>query len=231
MPGTSLSGATTSDVVWYGKLPSAADFVGRRMPHVIESEWDTWIRSGMDKLRHDGGHKWHERFVQCPVWFFICPLQTGKLAAGAIAPSIDRVGRYYPITVMALGPQNGGAFARDPQVSLFFSSLLSLIQDARRIPLSPEQLDERIVNIPSPFSSPSPANNLVNELLGDLESAETMPSEGSLCLPGLDWRNLFAPQSDTSVWWVSPSPKFRYELAVHHGALHRPLFTRLFKIA
>lgn len=231
MSGTPLSNATNQNpnLVWYGKLPSAADFVGRRMPHAIESEWDAWIRSGLDQLRHEGGHKWHERFVHCPAWFFICPLRNGALAAGAIAPSIDRVGRYYPITIMALSPQAHGGFSNDAQVGRFFSGLLSAIIDARRIPFSPEQLDERLCCVSSPFASQIPTNSMIEDILVDLEAASSMPQDTSYFLPGLEWRNIFSLQSDTSVWWVSPSPKYRHEMAVHHGPLHRPLFTRLFK--
>lgn len=217
-------------MAWYGKLPSAADFVGRRMPHALETEWDTWIRAGLDQLRHDGGHRWQERFVDCPAWFFIRPLQNGSLAAGAIAPSIDRVGRYYPVTIMALSHQGAPTFAKDAQVSRFFLGLLNAIIEARRIPLTPEQLDDRLAVIPSPFVAPrAETNNVIDEILSDLEASGFGSTETSHCLPGLDWRNLFSTQSDTSVWWVSPSPKYKYELAVHHGPLHRPLFTRLFK--
>lgn len=230
MSRSPVSASNLQSLAWYGKLPSAADFVGRRMPHGIETNWDNWIRSGMDQLRHESGAHWQERFVRCPIWFFMYPTQVqGVLVAGAIAPSIDRVGRYYPITVMAFSPAQTKGFADDAQVSRFFSDVRSAIIDARRIPLSVEQLDERVALICNPFESGTEQDSLIVDILSELETASMRTADQSISLPGLDWRNLFAARADTSVWWVSPSHQFRYELAVHHGPLHRPLFTRLFK--
>jgi type VI secretion system protein ImpM len=227
-PSTSNSHA----VAWYGKLPSAADFVGRRMPHAIETAWDHWVRSGMDQLRHEAGASWQAQFLNGPTWFFMYPTQIqGVLAAGAIAPSMDRVGRHYPITVMAFSAPQTSRFTDDTQVSRFFSSMRSAVLDARRIPLQIEQMDERVAHLCSPFEPRVPPDDLIVGILGDLESASVEGSAHSHsdCLPGLDWRHLFSAGSETSIWWVSPSAQFRHELVVHHGPLHRPLFARLFK--
>jgi len=227
---TTLNPLNLHPVAWYGKLPSAADFVGRRMPHAMETAWDNWVRSGMDQVRHETGAKWQERFVNCPIWFFMYPTQVqGVLAAGAIAPSIDRVGRYYPITVMALSASQPSGFTDDAQVSQFFSGLRSAVIDARRIPLRVEQMDERVLRLCSPFQSSIPQDDLIVDILSDLKSADAENPAQSSCLPGLDWRNLFTAGSNTSIWWVSPSAQFRHEMVVHHGPLHRPLFARLFK--
>ena len=230
MSESPVSAPVPQSLAWYGKLPSAADFVGRRMPHAMETDWDNWIRSGMDQLRHEGGTKWQERFVRCPIWFFMYPTQTqGVLAAGAIAPSIDRVGRYYPITVMAFSPPHTEGFTDDAQVGRFFSAVRSAVIDARRIPLTVEQMDERIGKLCSPFDASAPQDSLIFDILSNLEAAGVQGSDPSISLPGLDWRNLFSVGANTSVWWVSPTTQFRHELAVHHGPLHRPLFARLFK--
>jgi type VI secretion system protein ImpM len=196
----------------------------------METDWDNWIRSGMDQLRHEGGAKWQERFVHCPIWFFMCPTSMhGVLAAGAIAPSIDRVGRYYPITVMAFSPPQAKGFANDAEVGRFFSGVRSAVIDARRIPLTVEQMEERIAQLGSPFECGAPQDSLIVDILSDLEAAGVQSTDTSVSLPGLDWRSLFTAGANTSVWWVSPMAQFRHELAVHHGPLHRPLYARLFK--
>ncbi len=230
MSESPVNAPPSPSLAWYGKLPSAADFVGRRMPHALESEWDTWIRSGLDQLRHDGGDKWQEKFVRCPTWFFMYPTRMqGMVAIGAIAPSIDRMGRYYPITVMAFSPTPAKGFGDGAKIAQFFSGVRSAIVDARRIPLPVEQFDQRIAQLTHPFEPSAPQNSLIGDILSELEAAGVQVTDSSISLPGLDWRNLVTAKTDTSLWWVSPSAQFRHELVVHHGPLHRPLFARLFK--
>ena len=217
---------------WFGKLPSAGDFVGRRMPHALESEWDQWMRTGLDQLRHEGGAQWQENFVQCPTWFFITPTQSrGGLAAGAIAPSIDRVGRYYPIVVMALNTTECLKLAGDGQMAHYFADVRQAIVDARRVPLQAPELDDRLSAICSPFETQlsAPGNALIGDILTDLHIAETQSSPQTVGLPPLEWREIVGGEAATSLWWVSPTAQFRQDLVVHHGPMHRPLFARLFK--
>ena len=32
---------------WYGKLPSAGDFLGRRLPPEFQGPWDRWLQHGL----------------------------------------------------------------------------------------------------------------------------------------------------------------------------------------
>ena len=48
MSGT--DGATQS-FAWFGKLPSAGDFVSRRMPYPLQQYWDQWCANGMEVLK------------------------------------------------------------------------------------------------------------------------------------------------------------------------------------
>ena len=227
-----LTGERRTAAAWFGKLPSAGDFVGRRMPHAMESEWDQWMRAGLDQLRHEGGANWQESFVQCPMWFFITPTQTrGGLAAGAIAPSIDRVGRYYPIVVMTLSSPDSPKLAGDGQIAQYFAEVRQAIVDARRVPLQPPELDDRLSTVCSPFEAQrhAPGNALIGDILTDLHIAEMQSSPQTVCLPPLEWRQIVGGDAGTSLWWVSPTAQFRQDLVVHHGPMHRPLFARLFK--
>lgn len=86
---------------WFGKLPGAGDFAHRRMPHGLRTAWDDWLHDGLAdlRIRHQG---WVNSYLTSPVWGFLLGpgVVTDDTAwVGAMAPSVDRIGRYYPIAL------------------------------------------------------------------------------------------------------------------------------------
>jgi type VI secretion system ImpM family protein len=89
---------------WYGKLPSLGDFASRRLsPDLIET-WDHWLAAGMAQWREQHPDTWLDDYLSGPSWRFL--LMPGLLPggdrplAGVLMPSVDRVGRYFPLTLM-----------------------------------------------------------------------------------------------------------------------------------
>ncbi|MFI8616878.1 type VI secretion system-associated protein TagF [Acidovorax sp. NPDC077693] len=228
-----------SSVAWYGKLPSLGDFAGRRMSHALTTEWDSWLRAGMDELRRTDDTGWPDTFVNAPLWFFIARVAaSGSPVIGALAPSMDRVGRYYPLTVMATAPRAGCALADDAAVKAFLAGARAAIVDARRRTLSVDELDRRVNQLPSPFEA-GPAMerepSLIHDILSDLSEAsrahQSVANEQqaeNVLLPAGDWRMRAANLREQSLWWVSPTIRVGYQELLHEGACDRWLFTQLF---
>ncbi|VTU36858.1 type VI secretion system-associated protein TagF [Variovorax sp. RA8] len=87
---------------WFGKLPGMGDFAQRRMPIVFRDAWDRWLQNGFARLR--AWHPdWTERYLKAPLWCFV--LGEGVIDAsswlGVLMPSVDGVGRYFPLTLTA----------------------------------------------------------------------------------------------------------------------------------
>lgn len=86
---------------WYGKLPSNGDFVTRRVSPAFIEAWDAWLNAVLTGSRERLGAGWRDAFLSAPAWRFI--LAPGVLTpegwAGLIVPSVDSVGRYFPLTV------------------------------------------------------------------------------------------------------------------------------------
>lgn len=228
----SASTSAKTSVVWFGKLPSQGDFVGRRMPHAVLTGWDEWMRSGLESLRNEVCSNWEQRFVHSPLWFFLSPALAGGLpVVGVLAPSVDRVGRCYPIAVMAVAEQARTDFASDAAVTRFLSGARDAVINARRLPLSADQLDAQLAQLCSPFASPAsaPAEALIDALLADLQGAEREVTGTAAELPNMDWRAMRRQAPQATLWWISPTPMFPRDELIHHGPLGRPLFTRLFK--
>lgn len=86
----------------FGKLQSKRDFIAVAVPRNFLSVWEPWVQGGISASRMDLGERWQDSFLTAPVWRFwlgadIC----GTAATGAIMPSMDGVGRYYPLTLVA----------------------------------------------------------------------------------------------------------------------------------
>ena len=91
---------------FFGKLPSQGDFVSRRLPWDFTEAWDAWLQAGLAQARERLGAQWLPAYLNAPVWrFALAPGLAGPSAwAGLWFPSVDRVGRHFPMTVAAALP-------------------------------------------------------------------------------------------------------------------------------
>jgi type VI secretion system protein ImpM len=99
-----MSNATLIDVGvpgWFGKMPSVGDFVSRRLPDGFIRRWDTWLQRGLALARAEPGDAWLAGYLVAPVRrFWIAPGVLGRPGwAGVLMPSVDRVGRHFPLTI------------------------------------------------------------------------------------------------------------------------------------
>jgi type VI secretion system protein ImpM len=91
---------------FYGKLPSEGDFVTRRLPWEFTSVWDDWLQQGLQASREALGARWLELYLSAPIWRFqIAPGVCGPVGwRGLFFASVDRVGRYFPLTLAFVDP-------------------------------------------------------------------------------------------------------------------------------
>ena len=91
---------------WYGKLPAQGDFVTRRLPPSFIEPWDAWLNAMLTGSRERLGSAWRDAFLSAPAWrFMLAPGVVGQQGwAGLIVPSVDSVGRYFPLTVASALP-------------------------------------------------------------------------------------------------------------------------------
>ena len=86
---------------FYGKLPVLGDFVSRRLPRDFIEPWDNWLQHSIAVSKQELGDKWLEVYLTSPVWrFALTPGLCGENGwMGVVMPSVDRVGRYFPLTI------------------------------------------------------------------------------------------------------------------------------------
>lgn len=100
-----MGGAT---IAWYGKLPSHGDFLQRRVPEQFLSVWDDWLQRCVAHTKQQLGESWLQTYLTSPLWrFFLCDGVIGAASfAGVMLPSVDRVGRYFPLTIFTQLPSD-----------------------------------------------------------------------------------------------------------------------------
>lgn len=89
---------------FYGKLASRGDFLHRGLPSSFIEPWDAWLASGIATSQQELGPAWLDAYLVSPLWrFALAPGLIGNDAVtGVMMPSVDRVGRYFPLTVACL---------------------------------------------------------------------------------------------------------------------------------
>jgi len=87
----------------FGKLPARGDFVRENLPRDFADAWDAWWQRGLAETQQRSQDEWREAWLEAPVWRFVLPPglcgATGVL--GLWMPSVDRAGRYFPLTIAA----------------------------------------------------------------------------------------------------------------------------------
>jgi type VI secretion system protein ImpM len=120
----SVSGGVATVPGWYGKLPSLGDFASRRLEADFIEPWDLWLGEGLQAQRETFGEQWLEAYLHSPPWRFVLApgampgQEPGRVIAGVLLPSVDRVGRHFPLTIAA-------TFERMPRIAAEFDAMLA----------------------------------------------------------------------------------------------------------
>jgi type VI secretion system protein ImpM len=174
-----------------GKLPSHGDFLRRGVPAGLAAPLDHWLAAALAHSRDALGEGWLAAFLEAPVWRFALAAGAcgAHAAAGVWLPSVDRVGRYFPLVLVAAldGAPPPSALLRD--AGAWYDGLEELALSLLDGRLGPEALEARLALHPPPFlPSPGP-------MPWRLEPGEVAA-----------WR-LAALAPVGSLWWGKGSPR------------------------
>jgi type VI secretion system protein ImpM len=131
-----------------GKIPARGDFVHGGLPRDFTGPWHDWQSMAIAGSRTLMGEAWLDAFLEAPVWRFVLPprLCGARAAIGLIMPSVDKVGRYFPLTFAALFD----AGTPDPAD---WRGWLDAVEDLGRLALDEDAPPERLTPPPCPLSA------------------------------------------------------------------------------
>jgi type VI secretion system protein ImpM len=185
---------------WYGKLPTLGDFASRRLDNDFVDIWDNWLSTGLARLRTEGDGQWLDAYLASPTWRFVltpgflpAPL-AAQAWAGVVMPSVDRVGRYYPLTLACPLPQVPQASHAQAALWSWLHQMEDLAVDALQDDWSIDQLESELARtgLPTPSLShglgmavASPADDFFSACLGGGGGRCVWYSEADLSAPRL----------------------------------------------
>jgi type VI secretion system protein ImpM len=138
------------EVGLYGKLPSHGDFLRRRLADEVVVCWDGWLQSAIAASQRILGERWLDIYLTSPAWRFACDAGAcGSVPlAGVMVPSVDRVGRYFPITLMWRIPEELTPLVVATQCEGWFEATEQhVIETLAQSEVQFEEFDARVVSL------------------------------------------------------------------------------------
>ncbi len=96
-----IAGASFSVPGWFGKVVMLGDFAHRRLPQAFIAVCDPWLSHCIGASRAQLGARWLDTYLTGPVWRFAWApgVVDAQWWFGVLMPSVDAVGRYFPLLV------------------------------------------------------------------------------------------------------------------------------------
>jgi type VI secretion system protein ImpM len=87
----------------YGKMPALGDFFRLGAEREFVTPWDIWVQNTLLGARQALGARFEECYMTAPIWRFSLPpgVAGTQGVVGVLMPSVDRVGRRFPLTLLA----------------------------------------------------------------------------------------------------------------------------------
>ncbi len=138
----------------HGKLPALGDFVTRGLGGGALERWDGWLQQLVSASRAGLGPDWQAAWLRMPAWHFAlaASVLAGEPFAGVLIPSVDKVGRSYPFSVLS-PVRPGGVPSADWQ-----AGAEALALDALEGRLDASLLRQRLDQIGCPSDEAVPAD-------------------------------------------------------------------------
>jgi len=208
---------------FFGKLPSAGDFVQRRLPSAFVDVWDRHFEGAVAQSRSTLGDAWREAFDASPVWrFLLGPGICGEAAwAGVMGPGADRVGRCFPMVIAApvVADAAAGALAIRNGAG-WFDEAERMHRVAQADPaISVDHFDQQVATLAGPLDGVQPpAPDLLQGV--DWSAARhwrlPLPAATSSVLADL-WTRLAGVPGRWCLWWTSAAGRMPASLLITDG--------------
>jgi type VI secretion system protein ImpM len=94
--------AQSPQLGFFGKIASRGDFVSRNLDAGLRATLEEWLDRSLSESRRNLGDEWLDLYLTAPLWRFIMArgLCGDDPVAGVLMPSVDKVGRYYPLALV-----------------------------------------------------------------------------------------------------------------------------------
>ncbi|HMB38665.1 MAG TPA: type VI secretion system-associated protein TagF [Wenzhouxiangellaceae bacterium] len=193
----------------YGKIPTLGDFVHRGLGRRQIEIWDEWLQGCMAESRRALGDDWLDLYLEAPVWYFAAgPGNIDQQTwIGVLIPSVDRVGRYFPFSIVrafgAGSPLDAMRRARD-----WYAAAERLALDCLDEQFQSGDLEPRLARMPQPapgsLEPPVEYDTVPENATGRVYMLGNAPSTNEVLSTIAD-DTLLQLYPGYSVWWTAGS--------------------------
>lgn len=199
---------------FFGKLPARGDFVSRRLVRDFTEPWDGWLQDALAMSAQQLAEDWLDTYLTAPIWRFL--LSSGVCGEmpmlGVVMPSVDRVGRYFPLT-LAVAVLDSAAPAKTMLgAGAWFEDVEKLALSALEDDADLEQLDQDAEAIGPPAEDEPGCARYRSERAISVE----LDGEGAPAAAAMDGV-LALLAARYSLWWTSGSEQVKPALVVAEG--------------
>lgn len=180
----------------FGKMPAVGDFFRLNAPSGFVRAWDDWLQGTMIAVSEALGAGWDAHYMSAPIWRFslAAGLAGPQPVMGVLMPSVDRVGRRFPLTLMTPLPVTGADELAHFSRETLFGAAETLALEALEDDMTTDRLTTRLAELPAPGS--------VAETLRDTGDGtlHLVADEDTGVLPTLATRLLSSRYARPSLW-------------------------------
>lgn len=209
----------------FGKIPSLGDFITRRLHSSFVDNWDQWLQNALMISKEQLGSQWLDTYLTSPIWqFCLSPgICDANCWAGIMMPSVDRVGRYFPLTLaVALysdrqpGWQFDNIFTRAAD---WFEQMEQLALATLQEDIDSAELDQRLQTLPFPAPESGADQIRINQssVEGHFTFHAALHHPGSIdsAFSRLGIHLLAATYPTYSLWWTKDPDPMKSALRVY----------------
>jgi type VI secretion system protein ImpM len=203
------------DIGLFGKLPSHGDFLRRRVSDQFIDAWDAWLRQCLSQSQAALGDRWVDVYLTSPAWRFVTAAGACGPAPliGLMVPSVDRVGRFFPLTLVAELPDDVSLIAAATASTRFFEAAEHLLIDTLADEhIDFERFDQRVVDLGDPLQAiavPPPLDSTIAATITEGGRAWHIPladaSRLGAVFEQLLAQHLASMYSPLVLWWTEGS--------------------------
>jgi len=203
----------------FGKLSAKRDFIALATPRAFLEVWEPWVQACIAASQHQLGREWQNAFLTAPLWrFWLGADLSGATALGVFMPSVDGIGRYYPLTLLAVADASSSIpppdlDLQDHWFALAEEFLLSTLERSKSF----EEISARLDDMPVPHVEPtvSSAKGILSfgdKTIGAMTAGGTFQS----ALTALRQGN-HGTSAAASFWWTEGGGDFPPMALSTHG--------------
>lgn len=149
----------------HGKLPAHGDFLTRRLSREFVQGWDDWLQRSVASSQEQLGNQWLDIYLTSPLWRFV--LSPGVVDsqpwAGVLMPSVDSVGRYFPLTLARPIPELASPSEMIVRGESWFAALEEIALSGLQEGVNVDVLDQALIQQDDISVSGTPAAGVALE--------------------------------------------------------------------